>query len=75
MNRQSRNLGITTIILVFLTAVALPASACSVTACLDRGIEMRGDFAVKIKHADKPLPGAGHASGESVNLDLTFTVF
>jgi hypothetical protein len=36
---------------------------------------MRGDFAVKIKHARKPLPGAGHASGESVNLDLTFTVF
>jgi hypothetical protein len=26
--------------------------------CLDRGIEMQRDFAVKIKHADKPLPGA-----------------
>ena len=25
--------------------------------CLDRGIEMRGDFAVKIRHSDKPLPG------------------
>lgn len=25
--------------------------------CLDRGIEMRSDFTVKIRHADKPLPG------------------
>ena len=57
MKRQSRNPGITSIILVRLTAVALLASACSATRCLDRGIEVRCDFAVKIRHADKPLPG------------------
>ena len=37
---------------------AVPAGACSMAACLDRGIEMRSEFAVKIRHADKPLPGA-----------------
>jgi len=26
--------------------------------CLDRGIEMRNDFSVKIRHADKPVHGA-----------------
>ena len=41
-----------------LPLVAVPVSACSLAGCLDRGIEMRGDFAVKIRHADKPLPGA-----------------
>jgi carboxypeptidase family protein/prealbumin domain-containing protein len=40
-----------------LPLVEVPASACSMTGCLDRGIEMRSDFAVKIRHADKPLPG------------------
>ena len=37
--------------------VAVPAGACSLAGCLDRGIEMRSDFAVRIRHADKPLPG------------------
>ena len=41
-----------------LPLVAVPASACSLAGCLDRGIEMRSDFAVKIRHADKPLPRA-----------------
>jgi hypothetical protein len=40
-----------------LPLVAVPAGACSVAGCLDRGIEMRSDFAVKIRHANKPLPG------------------
>lgn len=41
-----------------LPLVAVPAGACSLAGCLDRGIEIRSDFAVKIRHADKPLPGA-----------------
>jgi hypothetical protein len=41
-----------------LPLVAVPAGACSLAGCSDRGIEMRSDFAVKIRHADKPLPGA-----------------
>jgi len=47
--------------LVFLCLLALfpvPARACSMAGCLDKGIEMRSDFAVKIRHADKPLAGA-----------------
>jgi hypothetical protein len=41
-----------------LPLVTVPAGACSLAGCLDRGIEMRSDFAVKIRHADKPLPGS-----------------
>src|SRR5260221_8047282 len=40
-----------------LPLMAVPAGACSTAGCSDRGIEMRSDFAVKIRHADKPLPG------------------
>ena len=40
-----------------LPLVAIPAGACSLAGCQDRGIEMHSDFAVKIRHADKPLPG------------------
>jgi len=40
-----------------LPLVAVPTAACSLVGCLDRGIEMRSDFTVKIHHADKPLPG------------------
>ena len=46
------------LVMVFLLPlVAIPAGACSLAGCQDRGIEMRSDFAVKIRHADKPLPG------------------
>jgi len=41
-----------------LMLIALPAGACSLVGCSDRGIEMHSDFAVKIRRADKPLPGA-----------------
>jgi len=41
-----------------LPLVAVPAGACSLAGCVDGGIEVRSDFAVKIRHADKPLPGA-----------------
>ena len=40
-----------------LSVFAAPASACSLEGCTNRGIELRSDFAVKIRHADKPLPG------------------
>lgn len=45
------------LVLCLLPVVAAPAGACSMAACTNRGIEMRSDFAVKIRHADKPLPG------------------
>lgn len=41
-----------------LPLVAVPTGACSMAGCGDRGIEMRSNFAVKIRHADEPLPGA-----------------
>lgn len=40
-----------------LLLVAIPAGACSMAGCQNRDIEMRSDFAVKIRHADKPLSG------------------
>jgi len=45
------------LVLCLLPVFAAPAGACSLVACTNRGIEMRSDFAVKIRHADKPLPG------------------
>jgi hypothetical protein len=46
------------VLVCLLPLVAIPAGACSLAGCQDRGIEMRNDFAVRIRHADKPLPGA-----------------
>jgi hypothetical protein len=46
------------LLVCLLPLVAIPAGACSLAGCMDRGIEMRRDFVVKIRHADKPLPGA-----------------
>jgi Carboxypeptidase regulatory-like domain/Domain of unknown function (DUF4198) len=45
------------VVAFILMLIALPADCCSLAPCLDSGIEMRSDFAVKIRHADKPLPG------------------
>jgi hypothetical protein len=45
------------LVLCLLSVFAAPASACSLEGCTNRGIELRSDFAVKIRHADKPLPG------------------
>jgi hypothetical protein len=44
---------------VAVLALALPiiARACSMAGCLDRGIELRSDFTVTIKHDGKPLSG------------------
>lgn len=36
---------------------AIPAGACSLAGCLDRGVEMRSDFDTMIRHGDEPLPG------------------
>src|SRR5258706_4337019 len=52
LNRSAASL----VLVCLLPLVAVPAGACSLAGCLDRGIEMRSDFAVKIRHADKPLP-------------------
>lgn len=46
------------VMVCLLPLVAVRAVPCSLAGCLDRGIEMRSDFAVKIRHADRPLPGA-----------------
>src|SRR5215469_18601220 len=48
----------TVVALCLVSLLAVPAGACSLAGCLDRGIEMRTDFAVRIRHANKPLPGA-----------------
>jgi hypothetical protein len=40
----------------FLAPNATPA--CSMVGCLERGIEMRRDFVVRVSHDDKPLAGA-----------------
>jgi hypothetical protein len=31
--------------------------ACSLVSCIDRGVEIRGNFVVQVKHDGKPLPG------------------
>jgi hypothetical protein len=36
---------------------AIPSGACSMASCLNRGVEMRRDFAVTITNDGKPLPG------------------
>jgi hypothetical protein len=46
------------VIVCLLLLMAVQASACSMAGCLDGGIELRSDFAAKIRHADKPLRGA-----------------
>jgi prealbumin domain-containing protein len=44
---------------LFLVAVSPGTlAACSMSACLGNGIELRQDFAVKVTHDDKPLSGA-----------------
>ena len=37
--------------------IGVPSNACSMAGCLNRGVEMRRDFAVKITNDGKPLPG------------------
>jgi hypothetical protein len=36
----------------------VPTGACSLAGCSDRGIEMRTDFSVRIRHRNRPLRGA-----------------
>lgn len=40
-----------------LLLVPAPTSACSLVACLGRGIELQRDFAALVKHDGKPLQG------------------
>ncbi len=56
-NVRMKNLWAVGVVVTCLHVAAVPASACSIAGCLDRGVEMRRGFAVKIKHADKPLAG------------------
>jgi hypothetical protein len=42
---------------VQLLLVLPPTSACSLVACLGRGIELQRDFVVLVKHEGKPLQG------------------
>ena len=53
-----RKLLVVSCFVLCLSLLAVQANACSFASCLSSGIEMRRDFVVKIKHADKPLPGA-----------------
>jgi hypothetical protein len=45
------------IIAALIWSIPLPAMACSLAACFDRGIETERNFAVTIKHQGKPLQG------------------
>lgn len=42
-----------------IPVLAFPSSsaACSLTSCLDKGVELRRDFIVRVTHGGKPLPG------------------
>jgi hypothetical protein len=42
---------------LLLAGIATPSNACSMAMCLGNGVEMRPDFIVTIRHADKPLAG------------------
>lgn len=46
------------VILCLLPTIAVPTRACSEVGCVGGGMEMRGHFKVKIRHADRPLFGA-----------------
>jgi len=46
------------VMVCLLPLVAVPAGACSLAGCWTEASKMRSHFAVKIRHADKPLPGA-----------------
>jgi hypothetical protein len=43
--------------LILFFALPIPSSACSVVACIDKGIEVRQDFVVQITHEGIPLSG------------------
>jgi hypothetical protein len=42
---------------LLLLTIPFPTGACSLVGCLDRGIELRRDFTVRVTHEGKPLPG------------------
>jgi hypothetical protein len=44
-------------VLVLLLSFPISSVACSDVACVGNGVELRADFAVDIRHGDKPLPG------------------
>ncbi len=49
-----------------------PVAACSLVGCLNDGIEMRGDFAVVVKHDGKPLNGVDlEVSGNGIAAGTT----
>ncbi len=50
-----------------LALLAVPASACSVVGCLDKGTEMRPDFTVKVTHDGKALAGVSVRITNSLN--------
>jgi hypothetical protein len=51
LSMKLRIAAVTVVAFCLLPLVAIPAGACSLAGCLDRGIEMRPDFVVKIRHA------------------------
>lgn len=46
------------VVFCLLPLAATPARACSAAGCLDGGVEMRRDFTVRIRNADKAIEGA-----------------
>jgi len=56
--------------ILFLVAIPASTVACSTVACLDRGVELRRNFTVRVTHEGKALPGVivqitGNSEGES----------
>jgi hypothetical protein len=43
--------------LIPLLTFPISSSACSSVSCLDKGVELRRDFVVRVTHGDKPLQG------------------
>ena len=48
--------------LIPLLTFPISSYACSSVSCLNRGVELRPDFVVRILHGDKPLPGTASGS-------------
>ena len=61
--------------LIPLLTFPISCYACSSVSCLNRGVELRPDFVVRILHGDKPLPGGSVwvSSGAQGNVNKLFS--
>lgn len=64
--------------ILLLFTVPAPTAACSLVGCLDRGIELRRNFTVRVTHEGKALPGVtvqitGNSEGGSPQASTRLT--